>query len=187
MRIKKLNEAQEIWLYKNYRNKSNKELAEKLSEMVALEIKKEIARCYDDLGSDLPFHVQKRIASRIRTLLQYKSISVDYVKRRAREMGCAKKSPLVRSRSNRRNATSAHWKNLIAKAEIVTSPYDWFNSFKLEEQKVGKCTDESKFDSLRSSLCKWNSKYGSSKGIVLVGEWNRELLMGRVYAKSMYR
>lgn len=186
MRRKLLNRAQEMWLFKNYPYKSNAELAEELNKMIIAENEKVLGECIEELDNSKRKRDREKLTRRILYLRNFKGVDLVYIRKKAVEMGCCK-SPMCISKINRKKAENTYWSKIMSQAVYITSPYEWFRTFKLQDEKVAKLENEKKYKMMRKSMWNWNHEEGNRKGIVLVPRWNQDLLAVKVEAKPIYK
>jgi len=177
-----LNGEQENWLYANYSDKTNKELAEELTAMVKAENQKHAKRLSGLLEGITDPAIQKAVKRNIASLLMFESVSEDYVRKYARKLNCPPKSAALRSETARQKAASTNIKLWLSKAVTVDSPMDWFRTFFLHETKVCLVKDVKEMKSIRTAMSRWNRQEGFDKGIFLTSTFVTEANILRVEA-----
>ena len=76
MANRKLTPQQENWLYLHFSDKTNRELAEELTEMIRKDNQKQLARLNHLLEEDFSESAKKIILRKIKALEKFKGISV---------------------------------------------------------------------------------------------------------------
>lgn len=179
---KYLNAELENWLYTNYPNMTNQEIANDLSEKIIKDNQKKAKRL-----SELVEHVndsmlQKSIKRDIANLLMFKGITADYVRKYARKLGCQKKSIFLRTESARKKAAITNIKKWQEKAEKVEAPMEWFSTFIPKDTKVCIVKDSKELSAIRTAMYRWNRQEGFAKGIFLSSSFVTEANLLRVQA-----
>lgn len=177
-----LNEAHENWLYENYRDFSNEYLAEKLTEMVRADNKKDIERLTALLPNVTDARIKKEIERNLASLKMFDHLTAEYVRRYARKLGCPKKSMKLKSETARQKALATNIKKWQAKAKAVSSPIEWFRSFYVNEVKICTITNKRELNSIRAAMSAWNRQEGFPKGIYLMSKFFESANLLRVQA-----
>lgn len=164
---KLLNNEQENWLYANYPDKTNKELADILTEMVRQENLRQIERLEGVLRGLTDKVLINEIKKRIASYNMFRGISVDYVKKQSQILKCPPKSASLISETSRKRAEETNIKLWKTKAENVTSHIIWFRSFNIHDTKVCNVKGDKDMKSIRTAMSRWNRLEGYDKGIFL--------------------
>ena len=163
MALCRLNPEQENWLFMNYANKTNKELADELSEMVKKKNEKQLVRLNQLLNEDFDPRVKKQIQKNIENIKNSSSVSVPLVKRYARKLH----------------------KRWLDKAEEVDNIMPWLRSFDVHQTRYCKIISEGQLKSIRVSINKFNRFEGYEKGVYLTSQQLPEVGLLRVVS-SIY-
>lgn len=186
MANRKLTSEQENWLFLHFPDKTNRELAEELSEMIRKENQKQLARLRRVMDEDFGPATKKAIRRRIDALEKFTGVSESLVKRYARNLHCPRKSRLHLIACNQRKAKATNIKRWLQQAEKVEHIMEWLRTF--EEKDVRCCfvDDEGQLKSFRVSINKFNRYEGYEKGVYLTSQHIPEANLLRVRA-SLYR
>lgn len=177
-----LNEAHENWLYENYRDYSNEYLAEKLTEMVRADNKKEINRLDALLPNVTDARIRKGLERHLASLKMFDRLTPEYVRRYARKLGCPRKTMLLKSETARQRAFETNLKKWRSKAKAVPSPIEWFRSFHMNEIKICLVESKRELNSIRAAMSAWNRQEGFAKGIFLMSRYYETAGLMRVQA-----
>lgn len=186
MAKKKLTSEQENWLFLNFPNKTNKELAEELTEMVRNENQKKLTRLNHFLMEDLDETTKKVFIRKIKAIEKFNGISESLVKRYARELHCPKKSRLHLVTCNQEKARSTNLKRWLKKAEIVDIFAEWLRTFDEKDVRFCFVSSQGQLKSYRVSINKFNRYEGYERCVYLTSNFIPEVNLLRVYA-SLYR
>lgn len=181
---RKLPPELENWLYLHYPERSNKELAEELTEMMKRENQKQVERLNLLLEEDFCEGTKKVIMQKIETLMEFKGISEASIKRYARILHCPKKSRKHLVYCNQGKARATNVKRWLNKAENVEHIMEWLRTFELRNNRCCIVEEEGKLKSMKVSINKYNRYEGYERGILLSYEYIPEVRLLRVYASS---
>lgn len=186
MAKKKLTIELQNWLFLNFPDKTNKELAEELSEMIKKENKKQLARLKRLLEEDFSDGARQVITRKINALEKFNGVSESLVKRYARDLHCPRKSRKHLISCNQEKAKATNIKRWLQKAEKVEHIMDWLRTF--DEKDIRYCIleGEGQLKSLRVSINKFNRYEGYERGVFLSSQHIPEVGLLRVNA-SLYR
>ncbi len=186
MARRKLTREQENWLYLYYPNTTNKELAEKLTEMICIDNQKQLKRLKRMLEEDLNEDVRKVINKKIEAIENFNGISEAYIKRFARNLHCPRKSRTHIVACNQQKAKATNIKRWLKKAENVDHIMEWLRTF--DEKDVRCCFVDGigQLKSFRVSINKFNRDEGYNRGVYLSSQYVPEAGLLRVHA-SLYR
>lgn len=185
MALKRLSPEQENWLFMNYANKTNKELAEELSEIVKNKNERQLVRLKEILKEDFDPFVKKQILMDIETLKNSSSVSVAMVKRYARKLNCPRKSRIHMLRCNQEKARKTNHKRWLEKAEEVDNIMLWLRSISAHQTRYCKINSEGQLRCIRASINKYNRYEGYERGIYLTSQLFQEIDLLRVVS-SVY-
>ena len=185
MALCRLNPEQENWLFMNYANKTNKELAEELSEMVKKKNEKQLVRLNQLLNEDFDPCIKKQIQKNIENIKNSSSVSVPLVKRYARKLHCPRKSRMHLLRCNQEKARITNRKRWLDKAEEVDNIMPWLRSIDVHQTRYCKISSEGQLKSIRVSINKFNRYEGYEKGVYLTSQQLPEVGLLRVVS-SIY-
>lgn len=177
-----LNYEQENWLYANYPDKTNKELAEELTRMIRSENQKQLKKLEGILKGVTDVEVKKIIEKKISDIIIFRGVSSDFVKKQAQKLKCPPKSVAHMSETARKKAEKTNIKILMAKASLVESPIEWFRTFVLYDSKVCVVKDDKEMNSIRAAMSRWNRYEGYNKGIFLESSYLRTARILKVKA-----
>ena len=186
MASKKLTSEQENWLFLNFPNKTNRELAESLTTMIMKENEKKLARLKRLLEEDFSDGARKVITRKIKAIEKFAGVSESLVKRYARNLHCPRKTREHLVMCNQEKAKATNIKRWLKKAEKVERIMEWLRTF--DEKDVRYCfiDGEGQLKSFRVSINKFNRYEGYDRGIYLTSQYIAEVGLLRVNA-SLYR
>ncbi len=183
---KKLSPELENWLFLNYADKTNQELADDLSNMIKKENKKQLERLKHLLEEDFSEVAKHAIERKIASIEKFSGISVQTIKRYAKELHCPKKSRKHLIQCNQEKAKATNLKKWLMRAEKVEHKMEWLRT--LVEKDVRYCFVENDGDlkSFRVSINRFNRYEGYDRGVYLTSEHIPEASLLRVNA-LLYR
>ena len=186
MAKKNLTFEQQNWLFMHFPEMTNRELAEKLTEMVKADNKKQLARLKPLLEENFSEGARKIISKKIEALEKFSGFSEAFVKRYARELKCPPKSRIHLVSCNQQKARATNIKKWQQKAEKVEHIMDWLRTF--DEKDIRFCTIEGdgQLKSYRVSINKFTRYEGYDRGVYLTSEFIPEVSLLRVRA-TLYR
>jgi hypothetical protein len=179
---RKLPPELENWLFLHYSDKTNKELAAELNEMLKRENQKQLERLYLLLEEDFCDNTKKVIQRQIDAILEFKGISESSVKRYAHVHHFPKKSRKHIVYCYQGKARATNIKRWLKKAEKVEHIMEWLRTFDLKSNRCCIVEDEGKLKSMKVSINKYNRYEGYEQGILLAYEYIPEVCLLRVYA-----
>jgi hypothetical protein len=186
MASRKLTSEQENWLFLNFPNKTNKELAEELTEMILKENQKKLARLNLLLEEDFSDGARKVITRKIESIEKFTGISESLVKRYARNLHCPRKSRLHLVLCNQEKAKATNIKRWLKKAEKVEHIMEWLRTFDLKDIRYCFVKDESQLKSFRTTINRFNRYEGYERSVFLSSQFVPEANLLRVNA-TLYR
>lgn len=186
MAKRKLTSEQENWLFLHFPDMTNRELAERLSEMIRSDNQKQLARLKCLLKEDFHDGARRLIERKIEALEKFNGVSVSLVKRYARNLHCPRKSRLHLIACNQEKAKATNIKRWLQKAEKVEHFTEWLRTFEEKDVRCCYVTGESQLKSYRASINKFNRYEGYEMGIYLTSQHIPEVGLLRVRA-SLYR
>ncbi len=180
MAAKKLSKEQQNWLFMHFPEMTNRELAQRLSEMQDKENKKRLEHLKALLKDDFQYAARKVIQKEMDSIMKFKGISESLVKRYARDMHCPPKSRTHIVACSQERAKITNLKRWVKKAEKVDNIMDWLRN--IEEKDVKFCLIENngKLNSMRVSINKFNQFEGYSKSVYLTSQFIPEISVLRV-------
>lgn len=170
------------WLYCNYPQMTNENLARELSEMIKKENEKEIPRLSNLLESVTMPSVRRSIESEIMRRRNFTKISIATVKRAAASIRCPKKTFVHVASVNRKKARKTNLKRWQEKAQVVEDAAKWFRSFRCREIRICHVKDDKELKSLRNAILYFNHSASDSYGYRLSSEYYKEAQLLRVVA-----
>lgn len=182
MANRKLTPQQENWLYLHFSDKTNRELAEELTEMIRKDNQKQLARLNHLLEEDFSESAKKIILRKIKTLEKFKGISESSIKRYARKLHCPRKSRMHIMICNQEKAKATNFKRWLKKAERVDQIAEWLRTFDLKDIRYCFIEDEGQLRSFRTSISKFNRFEGYERSIYLTSQYFSEVGLLRVNA-----
>jgi len=174
------------WLYLNYPNMTNAELAEELTEKMRGVILKERNRLSCLLAANQSVAVERMLKKRIETLDKFSGVSESLIKRYAREMHCPRKSRMHLVKCNQEKARITNFKRWLKKAEKVENVADWLRTFKEKDSRFCFISGEGQLKSILVSINKFNRYEGYDQGAYLTSQHIPEIGLLRVNA-NLYR
>lgn len=186
MARRKLTIELQNWLYLNFPDKTNKELAEELSEMIRKDNQKQLTRLRQLLDEDFSDGARKVIVRKIQDIEKFTGVSESSIKRYARNLHCPRKSRMHLISCNQEKAKATNIKRWLKKAEKVEHIMDWLRTF--DEKDVRYCfvDGDGQLKSFRVSINKFNRYEGYERGVFLTSQHIPEVGLLRVIA-SLYR
>lgn len=157
MARKILSNQQESWLFEHYPNMSNEDLAKELTLIIRAQNIKDVEQLESALQKLPDINAKKAILKTIKEKKQFKDLSVSFIKKNAIRLGCPKKSFAHISSMNRKKIMTKFMKDWLDKAEDVSSPFQWFRTFKVRNIYFGKFDNPQQMVTFKSSLCNWNT------------------------------
>lgn len=179
---RKLPPELENWLFVHYSDKTNKELAAELTEMLKRENQKQLERLNLLLEEDFCDGTKKVIQRQIDAIMEFKGISESSLKRYACILHCPKKSRRHLVYCNQGKARATNIKRWQKKAEKVEHIMEWLRTFGLKSNRCCIVEDEGKLKTMKVSINKYNRYEGYEQGILLAYEYIPEVCLLRVYA-----
>ncbi len=186
MARKKLTSEQENWLFLNFPTKTNRELAESLTEMIRKENQKQLARLKRLLEEDFSEGARKVITRKIEAIEKFCGVSESLVKRYARNLHCPRKAREHLVCCNQEKAKATNIKRWLKKAERVEHIMDWLRTFDERDVRFCYIEGESQLKSFRASINKFNRYEGYNKGVFLTSQFISEVGLLRVNG-NLYR
>lgn len=165
-----INEYHQSWLYSNYPNKSNEELAALLTEMVGKDNETEIQRLNKQLEFVTQPTLRRKIQETIRWRSEFKPFTPKFITRVARRIGAPHKNVRLVAEANRqkaRNTNIKRWENM---AQHVKEPFAWLRSFTGTETRIVHISSPKEKRRIQDALSAYNRSEGLRTGIVFVSE-----------------
>ena len=183
MAKKLLNAAQEEWLMNNYHSKSNKELAEELSEMVRIENMKTINRLERLLPDVTYMPTRKSVEHQLEQMKSFEGFTEAYVRHVAARIGCQPKSKALISEYCRQKAHDTNIKKWIKKAAKVENIASYLRTMRVREVRICVIDSESCLNSFRNAISRFNQGEGLDSGIEIYNQYISEVKLLRLEAR----
>lgn len=165
-----VNEEHRNWLYANYANKSNEELASLLTEMVREENEKEVQHLKGQLEFVTQPGLRKRIEETIRWRESFTALSPRFVGRLARRLEAPKKNVRVVSESNRARLFPTNIKRWEKQAQTVKEPFAWLRSFYVNEVRIVRISSQKEKKRVQDAITNYNRTESIRTGLVIASE-----------------
>lgn len=183
MAKKLLNASQEKWLMENYCTLSNKDLADRLTQMVKSEYQKTI----DRLERLLPDISHKPTRCTVeRQLLQMKTFAgftEAYVRHTAKRLGCPKKKNSLISEYCKKKAHDTNIKKWMKKATKVENYAEYLRSMRVREIRICIVENDAKLNTLRNAISRYNANESKKTGIDLYSRYIEDAHLMRIEAR----
>ena len=186
MASKKLNSELENWLFLHFPEKTNRELADALTDMIRKENEKQLARLRKLLEEDFTEAARKVITRKIEAIEKFTGVSESLVKRYARELHCPPKSRRHLVLCNQEKAKATNLKRWLKKAEKVEHIMDWLRTFDDRDVRFCFVDNEGQLKSFRVSINRFNRYEGYNRGVFLTSQFIPEVNLLRVNG-NLYR
>jgi len=173
-------------LFLNFTDKTNRELAEELSEMINKENQRQLARLKRLLEEDFGDGARKVIAQKIEAIENFSGISESTIKRYARNLHCPRKSREHLVMCNQEKAKATNIKRWLQKAEKVEHIMEWLRTFDEKDIRYCYVQDKGQLKSFQTSINKFNRYEGYDRSIYLSSQFISEVSLLRVNA-SLFR
>lgn len=177
-----LNDYHRSWLFANYANKSNEELAILLTEMVAKENSIEIERLKARLQFVTSLPLRRRIEKEIEKRENFKPYTADSIKKLAARIGCPKKSMVLTAEANRAKALATNIKKWEKIAQPVGDPLPWLRSFSAREVRIVRVMTPKEKRKIQDAIFNYNNTESIATGLVFSSEAVRGTKLMRVVA-----
>ncbi len=182
---RKLPPKLEEWLFLHYPEKTNKELAEELSEMLRRENQKQLDKFKLLLKEDYCDTTMRVVQRKIDSLERFSGISESSIKRYAQMLHCPRKSKEHLLICNQEKAKVSNSRRWLKKAERVEHIMEWLRTFEYKDIRYCIINDDGQLRSIRVSINKFNRLEGYNRGIFLIPQHIPEVGLLRVTA-SLY-
>lgn len=174
-----------VWLFENYSDSSNQQLAEELTRMVRSEndeIIKALSRLIDSEQNKT-----KREAYRKEIIWRksFKEITPNCVKKSAYRLFNLNKSTQYIQNSNNEKAQKSRVNRLIKKAEIVKDPLIWLKSFKQNEVRICIVDGSGDIRKIRNAISHYNRVFEQEYGIHFYSETIKGTKLMKVIANKI--
>jgi hypothetical protein len=186
MARRKLTPEQENWLFLHFPNMTNKELAEKLTEMARKENQKQLTRLQHLLQEDFCLTTKKIISRKIDAINKFTVISEPLVKRYARKLHCPRKSREHLFICNQEKARATNIKRWLNKAEKVEHVMDWLRTLDINDIRYCIIDGDVSLKGFRVSINRFNRYEGYDRSIFVTSNYIPEAKLLRVNA-NLYR
>lgn len=186
MASRKLTSEQANWLFLHFPNKTNKELAEELTEMIRKENQIKLTRLNKLLEEDFGESAKKIIDNKIKAINKFKAVSESLIKRYARELHCPRKSREHLIMCNQVKAKATNIKRWMKKAEKVEHIMEWLRTFDEKDTRFCIIEGSGQLKSFRVSINRFNKEEGFDRSIFLTSQFIPEISLLRVHA-SLFR
>ena len=183
MAKKLLNASQEQWLLNNYHMKSNKELAETLTQMVVKENQKRIERLEKLVPEITHLPTRNRIEYELKQMKAFRGFTEAYVRHVGRHIGCKPKSKALISEYGKQKAHETNIKKWLKKARKVENMAIYIRNMRVREVRICIIEDEAHLKAFRNAIYKFNQTEGIELGIEIYNEFIKEVSLLRLEAK----
>lgn len=187
MAKKLLNSVQEKWLKDNYHLKSNKDLADKLSEMVRIENKKSIDRLEKLLPDVTYMPTRKSVEHQIKRMKSFKGFTEAYVRHVATRIGCKPKSKALISEYSRQKAHDTNLKKWMKKARKVDNIAAYLRTMRAREIRICIVENLTHLNTFRNAISRFNQGEGLESGVEIFNEYISEANLLRLEARVNLR
>ena len=174
------------WLYDNYPNKSNKELASLLTSMIGKENKEQLERLYRMRPLITQKTLRQTLDRQIAWRERFTKVTVNMVKKAALRLANLRKSPLFLSSSNRTKARTTNVRKWQTQAKSVENADAWLRTFRSREVRICRLYNAGDIRRIRNAVNNFNRIESISRGIVFNTELIREANLLRVVASPRY-
>ena len=174
------------WLYDNYPNKSNKELASLLTSIIGKENKEQLERLYRMRPLITQKTLRQTLDRQIAWRERFTKVTVNMVKKAALRLANLRKSPLFLSSSNRTKARTTNVRKWQTQAKSVENADAWLRTFRSREVRICRLDNAGDIRRIRNAVNNFNRIESISRGIVFNTELIREANLLRVVASPRY-
>ena len=187
MAKKLLNAVQEKWLMDNYHSKSNKDLADELSEMVRIENKKTIDRLEKLLPDVTYMPTRKSVEHQIEKMKSFQGFTEAYVRHVATRIGCKPKSKALISEYSRQKAHDTNIKKWMKKARKVENIAAYLRTMRAREIRICIVENIAYLNTFRNAISRFNQGEGFESSIEIFNEYISEANLLRLEARVNLR
>lgn len=174
----------EKWLFDNFKNRSNEQLAEELSVMLRKKYAEELNEIVRKLPDVTHPGTKKKMLARINRIENFRGLSGTSVRMIAKRIGCPKKSKVYISKVNEKKAKLTNNKKWLAKAQTVENIDHYLNDMQLGETRYVKITDSRVLRMIKQSISEYNEAYGKKHGMFITFRFVREIGVMRLEASK---
>lgn len=183
MAKKLLNAAQEQWLIDNYCTKTNRELAEKLTQMVKKDNAHTIQRLRRLLPSLRDTPAQKSTLDMVIRLEKFSGFSEAYIIYAAKKLGCPSKCNALLSQNSKGKAYSTNLKKWRRMSIAVPCIKDFLRTMRVRDVKVIKVAEYALVKSYNDAIKAYNLNEGRMKGIYIDSQYIKDIKVMRLSAR----
>ena len=182
-----LTKEHEIWLYDNYRNTSNEELASVLTKKVSKENDKQIELLSKVLENVTQKSIRRRIERELKWRRSFKGLTATYVKHAALRLKCPQKSFTLISKMSKERARKTNIIRWRKKAAIVKHPYEWLKTFFIGETRICLVQSKQEIIRVRNAVNNFNRIDSESYGFNFSTEHVKDTDLLRVHSVRIIR
>jgi hypothetical protein len=165
-----LSRSDELWLFNNFRSKSNEDLALQLNEKVSKENEEQIKRLTEILKDVSQKSVIRSIQSEIEWRKSFRGITTNFIKHTARRLKLGKKSFDYLSRVSREKAVATNIKRWHKQARVIDSPTDWLHTFRKNETRICLVVNNDSVKKIRNAIFYFNRTDSNNYGFFITSE-----------------
>ena len=182
-----LTKEHEMWLYENYRNISNEELASILTKKVSKENDKQIELLTKVLENVTQKTIRKKVENELKWRKSFKDLSATYIKHAAMRIKCPQKSFNLISKMGKERARATNIIRWKKKASIITHPYEWLKSFFIGETRICLVPSKQELIRIRNAVNTFNRIDSDLYGFSFSTEHVKNTDLLRVHAIRIIR
>lgn len=176
----------ERWLFENFRTKTNQELADILSDMIAKDNESKIRKLEALINDVTQKSIIKSIQSELKWRKSFKGFSASYIKHVGLRLKCGRKSYELLSVKNREKAKVTNIKRWRKIAIVVEDPAAWLSSFRRKEVRVCQLQDKDELKRFRNAIFYFNRFNSSESGYFFSSNHIIEANLLRVCSNPIY-
>lgn len=174
------------WLYDNYPNKSNKDLAVQLTSMIGKENREQLERLYRMRPLITQTTLRQTLDRQIAWRERFTKVTENMVKKAAMRLSGLRKSPLFLSSANRNKARTTNIRKWKSQAKSVENADKWLRSFRCREVRICRLDNPGDIRRIRNAVNNFNRLESLTRGIIFNTELIREANLLRVVATPRY-
>ena len=159
-----------VWLFENYANSSNQQLAMELTKMVRCENEEVIKALERLIESEQIKSKREAYKKEVRWRKSFKEITPNCVKKTAYRVFNLSKSSQYIQNTNAGKANKSRINRLYKKAEIVKEPLIWLKSFKQNEVRICVVENNGTIRKIRNAISHFNRVFKIEYGIHFYSE-----------------
>ena len=176
----------ERWLFENFKIKTNQELADILTEMVAKDNEDKICKLEAIIKDVTQKSIIKSIQSELRWRKSFKGFTASYIKHAALRLKCGRKSFELVSVKNREKAQVTNIKRWSKIAIVVDAPATWLTTFRRKEVRICQLHDKDELKRFRNAIFYFNRNNSNESGYFFSSNHISEANLLRVSSNPIY-